>query len=334
MDTIVSESTLVNPTTSLKNLDVSKPTVVEMISEESFKKFIPSGIKVRVNIPVFRATNRAMFAINVDGFIPQFNLGEDSVVQFYRNFFPVQVFENSIGNVEIYQEQVNVPIQTQYIAHRFFAGHVNVGIRVTSNTSQTGTFMITQASTCLRNYYHNTENYRGLRFLNTSIEGSDYAVDSFILGDLSINRNWGITTVGKGVLPKIDLAQKLWYMHSSYNTSPSQTALLNHMPYVEQFAEDWLFFTPITNIPNQNGGQVDFEIFFDYSNVEFYVPMLPILALPNVNTDQQVLNFSSTFKDKAGTIGRSDFVYGFSPPPTQLINFTDEEEEISSKDQP
>lgn len=335
MDTVISEPTQVNPTTAIKSTDQSKPSVVEMITEQSFRKYIPTGIKVRVNVPIARNTNRAIFAINVDGFIPQYNLGSGMVTQAYRNFFPVQSFDYSRSFVEIYQEQINLPIQSHYVMNRFFSGHVNVGIRATSNTSQTGTFMITQASTCLRNYYAANEIYTGLRFLNTSIEGGDYAVDSFILGDLSINRNWGITTVGKNILPKVDLAQKLDYMFNYQGTASQQNTLRNK-PYIEQFAEDWLFFTPITNIPNQNGGQIDFEIYFDYSNVEFYMPMLPLLALPNLNTSDQILDYGRTFNNKNSSITRNDFVYGFRNTTTLLVNtdtdkYEEEEDNLSSK---
>uniref|UniRef100_A0AAU8JNL0 Structural protein 3 n=1 Tax=Chipolycivirus sp. TaxID=2809300 RepID=A0AAU8JNL0_9VIRU len=311
MDTIISQPQETNPTTTIKSTDKSLPSVLTNIDEQSFKKFIPSGIKVRVNVPVLRTTNRAIFAINIDGFIPQFNLGDISINTIFRNLFPVQVFENAIDYVTIFQEQLNIPIQTHYICHRLFSGSVNVGIRVTSNTTQTGTFMITQASTCIRNYYRNATPYRGLKFLNTSEEGTDYAVDSFVLGDLSINRNWGISTIGKPNLPKTDLAQKLWYLYSKQSSLVSDSNLLIDSPFLEQFTEDWLFFTPITNIPNQNGGQIDFEIFFDYSNITFYMPMLPYLALPNLNSDQQILNFSQTFNDRDGSINRNDFVYGF-----------------------
>jgi len=312
MDTIISQPSQLTPTTNLKSSDISRPSVAINIDDHSFKKFVPTGIKVRVNVPVQRVNNRAIFAINIDGFIPQFNLADGFVTPAYRNLFPVQVFENAIDYVSVFQEQLNIPIQTHYICHRLFSGHVNVGIRVTSNTSQTGTFMITQASSCIRNYYRNSTNYRGLKFLNTSEEGTDYAVDSFILGDLSINRNWGITTVGKQNLPKTDLAQKLYYMFQRQTANATTAELIRDQPYLEQFMEDWLFFTPITNIPNQNGGQIDFEIFFDYSNVTFYMPMKPYLALPNLNTDQQILNFSATFNNNNGNIVRTAYVYGFS----------------------
>jgi len=328
MDTIISQPQQVNTTTNIKSSDTSKPSVLINIDDQAFKKFMPTGIKVRVNVPVQRVGNRAIFAINVDGWIPQFNLADAFVNTAYRNFFPVQVFENAINYVEIFQEQLNIPIQTHYISHRLFSGHVNVGIRVTSNTSQTGTFMITQASTCIRNYYRNTTNYRGLKFLNTSEEGTDYAVDSFILGDLSINRNWGISTIGKPNLPKTDLAQKLYYMRQRQNALANNEQLLIDQPYLEQFTEDWLFFTPITNIPNQNGGQIDFEIFYDYSNVTFYMPMKPYLALPNLNTGQQILNFSATFNDKDAGILRQDYVYGFS---TALDSTLEEKQRTDDK---
>jgi len=63
MDTIISQPSQLTPTTNLKSNDISKPSVAINIDDHSFKKFVPTGIKVRVNVPVQRANNRAFLLL-------------------------------------------------------------------------------------------------------------------------------------------------------------------------------------------------------------------------------------------------------------------------------
>jgi hypothetical protein len=171
-------------------------------------------------------------------------------------------------------------------------------MRVQSNTTQSGSFMVTQANTVMRNYYKNNETYTGLKFLNSSNQGTDYAMNSFFLGDLSINRNWSISPMAQSTLSRTDLAFKLSKLDqiAQNSTLPQDIRTLN--PFLSQFTEDWLLFTPLADLPNANGNQITFEIFFDYSDIQFYTPMLPLIASTNTDFNKQILNVSATIFNK------------------------------------
>ena len=294
MDTYVSTDSLQTPTNVIKNLDNQTTQSLTIINEKDFRKFVPSGWKVVIDLPLARTTNRAIFAINIDGYMPYWNLSNDFYMAALKNLAPVQAFPHSLGYVHIYHEQITVPIMTMYTAHRVIAGNVKVGLRVQGNTTQSGSFLVTQASTCIRNYTRNTEIYTGLRFINSSDQGTDYAMESFFLGDLSINRNWSISPMAKNTLPRVDLAMKLDYLDKLTRSARTTNDLLDHGPFLNQFTEDWLFFTPLAALPNNNANQITFEVFFDYTDVQFYTPLLPFLSSANVNSNNQVLDVTGT----------------------------------------
>jgi hypothetical protein len=299
MDTYVSQAQLQTPTNVLKNLDRQSAQSMVLSEEKDFKKFLPSAWKVVVDLPLERVTNRAIFAINISGYMPYWNLADPFYPTALKNLAPIQAFSHSLDYVHIYHEQTTLPIQTMYTSHRSYTGNVGVGLRVQGNTAQSGSFMVTQANTCVRNYYRVAENFNGLRFLNSSDEGTDYAMESFFLGDLSINRNWSITTMSQSTLPTEDLAFKLSELERlSYN--PNTTGdLTTTAPFTNQFTEDWLLFTPLADLPNANGNQITFELFYDYSNVQFNTMMLPYLASCNTDSTKQILNVSASINNRA-----------------------------------
>lgn len=298
MNSLISQPSLQKPTDVIKQLDMQPAQSMVIIGDSDFKKFVPSGWKVKVDIPLERTSNRAIFAINIDGFQPYWNLSDGFYPNALKNLAPVQAFGHSLDYIHVYHEQVTLPIMTMYHSHRAFAGNVKVGLRVQSNTSQSGSFMVTQANTVMRNYYRNNEVFKGLRFLNSSNQGTDYAMNSFFLGDLSINRNWSISPMAQSTLSRTDLAHKLSRIEqiAHLTAAPQDIGGLN--PFLSQFTEDWLLFTPLADLPNANGNQITFEIFFDYSDIQFYTPMLPLLASTNVNFNDQILNVSATIHNR------------------------------------
>lgn len=310
MDTYVSTDSLQTPTNVIKNVDSQTTQSIVQLSDADFRKFLPAGIKAVIDLPLARATNRAIFAINIDGFIPYWNLGNSFYPAALKNLFPVQAFPYSLSYVHIYHEQITLPIMTMYHAHRVIAGNVKVGLRVQGNTTQSGSFMVTQSSTSIRHFYRNTETYTGLKFINSSDQGTDYAMESFFLGDLSINRNWSIAPMSKNTLSRVDQAMKLNYLDNMCRTARATNDLDKYGPFLNQFTEDWLLFTPLADLPNQNSNQITFEVFYDYSDVQFYTPLLPFLASANVNISNQVLDVSKTLigtnftnKDQAVWVG-------------------------------
>jgi hypothetical protein len=301
MDTYVSQPGIQTPTNVIKNLDAQPVQSMVIIEEKDFKKFVPSGWKVIVDLPLKRVNNRAIFAIDISGFQPYWNLNDSFYPTALKNLAPVQAFESALDYVHIQHEQVTLPIISMYHSHRAYSGNVKVGLRVQSNTTQSGSFMVTQINTAARNYYRNTEVFKGLRFLNASAEGTDYAMSSFFLGDLSINRNWSITPMSQNILPEIDLAHKLSLLEQYMKVGQLPQDLTTLNPFVTQFTEDWLAFMPLSDLPNNNSNQITFEIFFDYSDIQFYTPMLPFLASTNTDSDKQILNVSATINNRSFT---------------------------------
>lgn len=105
--------------------------------------------------------------------------------------------------------------------------------------------------------------------------------------------------MSQSTLPTEDLAFKLSELERlSYN--PNTTGdLTTTAPFTNQFTEDWLLFTPLADLPNANGNQITFELFYDYSNVQFNTMMLPYLASCNTDSTKQILNVSASINNRA-----------------------------------
>lgn len=305
-----------NPTLMLKGIENTSIPEIQEVSSSDFQKFVYTGIKVVINTPVVRNSRNAIFAVNLDGFIPNDILSSNAVwSNVNRNLFPVQVFSEFLSNVSVLQEQVALPVQMLYLSHRFIAGSIGVGIRVTSNTSQSGNFLISQATGVKRDFYEASEIYTGLRFINQSYNTSDYSVNNFLVADVSLNRNISIVTNKKDPLKVMDLPQKIKTLYGGYRNRVNFTDIWTRNMFESQFLEDWLLFGLLSNFPNQNSNQVTVDFFFDFSRVQFYVPMSPIIpSIPN-DPNRQILNYSSTFNNNgARTRDNAVWIPGVPPP--------------------
>lgn len=295
MDRIITGPPIVSPTLALKQPDIPNIPDVQNLSDPDFLKFVDSGIYVVIDTPLVKNSRNSLFAINVDGFIPLWNTSDTVSARVFKNFFPVQVLPSALSFVKVFQEMIALPQQFLYASHRKIRGSVGVGLRVTSNTGQAGNFSISQGSGLLRQFYRNSENYAGLRFLNTSYNGGDFSPSNFILADVSLNRNVSITTTKRECVQYLDLPQKIRMF--GLNEQPSNTLadLHNINVRASQFLEDWLFFSILGNFPNQNQNQVTIRIFFDFSQVEFETPMLPVVPSVPTSPEKQILAYSTTF---------------------------------------
>lgn len=299
MDTYTTETSIQSPTNVIRPVDTSPQQIIKPISEADFKRFVPSGWKVEMDLPLKKTTNQAIFGINIDGYMPYWNLSDSFYPTALRNLAPVQICRGAMEFVRVYHEQVTVPAMTYYMSHRAFAGNVKIGIRIQSNTTQSGSFIVSQASTVARNYYKDSATYEGLAFMNSSTETIDYAVNSFVIGDLSINRNWSITPMAQPTLPVVDLSYKLARLNElCKKASPSVNYLKDMEVFAHQFTEDWLLFAPQADLPNQNSNQLVMEIFFDYSNIQFYTPLPMFISSTNALRNKQILRVSETINHK------------------------------------
>jgi len=281
---------LANPTMMLKSVDLSSIPEINFASEADFRNFVPTGLSVTVNLPIIKNSRSALFGVNIDGFIPPWNSSNNFWNTALKNLFPIQPFENSIEFVKVKQEMSMMPAQALYLSHRVIGGNVGVGVRLTSNTGQSGNILVSQASGVVKRQYNANTQYTGMSFLNTSIAPIDYSYNSFMLADVSLNRNVSITPIRRDPVIQTDLALKISKM---IETTHGLSGTLANI-YSSQFQEDWLLFGIVSDMANQNANQLNFTFFFDYTNVQFYYPMLPIISTPPDNFERQILETTFT----------------------------------------
>lgn len=286
-NTVEASEPLSNTTMMLKGLDISSNPDIQIINEMDFKKYVYTGYKVVIKTPLVKDSERALFTINLDGFIPSWNFSSGTWGMVQKNLAAVQPLTLSGDAVRVYQEQLMLPVQHLYYSNRFTSGKVNVGIRVTSNTSQSGNFFIAQGTSMVRRYATVSELYSGVRFANASSRITDYSVNNFALVDASLNRQFSVKTTRRNPTKVQDMMKKIVETSSlNYGSIPD---ILRANVIASQFAEDHLLIGLLGDLPNQNANEITLSIFFDYSEVNFHVPVLPIIpAFPTDPTKTQL----------------------------------------------
>jgi len=290
MDTDVSTIQNEVPLVTQKPMIAESIQINELSYEDLTKRFIYSGYTVHVPVPAGKVTSQAWWGINLEGFIPPYN--STHFVPWSCNHAAVQLTNTGVSVPGLYvtQEMIAPPVMSQFISNRFISGQVGVGIRITSQTAQSGNFMVSQASGLARRFYSDGETYSGLRSFNSSLVPNDYMVGSFAIFDVSLNRQFSITGIRRALNKVTDFAFKL---HNTRGPLSPQPLVLSSM-----MAEDWLLFTPMSSLVNSTPNTINLAIFFDYSKVQFYTPMYPILSLPPFDRGLSILNFSSSFNNK------------------------------------
>jgi len=306
-----------NPTLIIKGEENMIVPEVKEISEEDFKRFIPTGIRVEISIPLAKNSNGAILGCNIDGFLPMWNYADDDYRNLIRSTFPVQPTPNALNYVNVYWDQVDIPIQTFYRCHRAFSGNVNIGLRVSSNTTQTGNIAISQLTAGTRKYFYGNEPWTGLNFWNSSTAGLAYAQSSFTLADMSLIRNISITPKRRNNMPFQDQAQKLDYIYRQKLPVDSVTYITKENMFVNQHAEDWLLFTPLSTFPAAQGGIISIEFFFDYTMVQFHAPLLPYPALANKANNRDIMRVTDSLKLPANQMTKGNFL--FAPYDTRAV---------------
>jgi len=303
-----------NPTTALlKTSPLTPCPEIETISDADLRNFISTGITVKIPTPFTKISTSALFGVNVDGFIPPYNIRSTkagSPTPIFMNLFPIQPTEDGLRlNLIIVQEMSQLPPIINFLSHRFISGNIKIAVRVSSNTALTGNFIVTQGSGMVRDFYTNGQGetnavpYRGLRFLNSSDSGIDYAPGSFTNLDVSLNRNLSITPIRRDVTQKTDLPRKFNFICTS-NLKQNKMQVVDYNIQASQFVEDWLLFTPVSDFAGIAANQLSFTFYFDYSGCNFYTPMLAMMPFPpqNDSTDpanrREIFDFTATFKDK------------------------------------
>lgn len=314
-----------NPTTALLKTSPFTPIPeIKTISDADLRNFISTGITVKIPTPFTKISTSALFGVNIDGFIPAYNMRSpkhDSPSPIFMNLFPVQPTEDGLRlNIIIVQEMAQLPPIINFLSHRFISGNIKIAVRVSSNTALTGNFIVTQSSGVVRDFYTNSQGetnatpYKGLRFLNSSDSGIDYAPGSFTNLDVSLNRNLSITPIRRDVTQKTDLARKFDFVCFS-NLKQTRAQIEHYNIQASQFVEDWLLFTPVADFAGIAANQLSFTFYYDYSACNFYTPMLAMMPFPPQNdpTDpanrREIFDFTATFKDKYSDLPISDWKF-------------------------
>lgn len=271
---------------------------IETKQESLFDRVVDSGYTATINTPVLRNNKNAIVGVNLCGFIPDFTLKDPYWSQMQRNMAAVQAFPNSANFVHIEQDMQILPVMHAMYSHRLCSGTINVILRISSNTSQTGNIIISQQSGLIPKLYTVNENYQGARFQNDGHYTADPMICNFTIPDVSLIRQVGIRTVFRQPVEVVDIQKKIFEFSS--NTPPSVDAM-------SQFPEDWLMIGIVSNLPDSAASQLYIRFLFDYSEVSFIAPMYPMMpAIPH-NPSQQILQYSRTF---VGTTGdRKEMAY-------------------------
>lgn len=283
----------INNPTSIKPIDVEKGPLVEICSDADFMRYVPTGITLRLDVPLAKNSSNYIAAVNVDGLL--FNFWQVAPLVYgtlLANLFPVQLHSALVGHGVVEWEMVAHPIYSMMQSHRYMAGNVRIGVRLTTNVGQTGNLIVSQGNNLMRYYYEadTTNTYHGVRFINASDKVLDYASSNFLVGDVSLNRNFSITPSQANPNRVLDIMQKVHVL----STLPPRTSnnSLYHAAVATHFSEDWIFISTLTNLPATNGNQLFMTFFFDYSNVIFEEKCRPIISFIPPDINKQILLYS------------------------------------------
>lgn len=301
MNTIAGVSTT-SPTSFIKKIDTVPTPDIQQVDDSAFKRFVYTGYTVTIDLPLVKNSKNPIFGINIDGFNPGYNLGGADVTwaSIQQNLCPVQVLAGVTG-VAVSKEEISNPIDTMYLSHRFMSGNVGIGLRIASNTAQAGNFLVAQGHGMTRGYYRRSEQYAGLRITNSTAYTTDYAMGNFAAMDISLDRTLSITTSRKDPNKVTDLAKKIFYVSNVTGNNAVEQVMAT------QFMEDWILFAPLTTLPNPTPNQLYISVFFDYSNIQFFVPMIPKVSLAPGSVGRQILRWTANFMNRnaaTAAIGR------------------------------
>jgi hypothetical protein len=290
----------------LKTPDSTKPAIEIITDDKIANNFIPTGITVVIPTNLAKVNSEAIFACNIDGFIPFLNTTYNRP-SLWKNLFPIQVTRtgNNIAGLRVIYEFLQMPVQMKYMSYRYVSGNVKVGIRISSQTGQIGNWYVTQMRAASRLFYNASTGYEGLKFCNASFNSVDYSPSSFTIADLSLNRNLSITPCRTNPLIKQDMAKKLVDVYRFDHDSPSD----QYSTMTNQHAEDWLLFEPVMNLSGQTASEVFMTFFFDYSNVNFEERLYPIIPISPRFYDLQMLLYTETFKGQEGKEDYNDWIW-------------------------
>lgn len=265
----------------------------ESTGQDFIKNYIPAGYKVVMNLPLVKASDRALLAINVNGFIPNYHEWHASFSavtnykphqRLYMLMQMIHVVDQGPGTqlhkaIQIKHTLKSIIPMTKMLSYRRISGAIGLGIRISSNTAQTGNLIFTHAAGVIRDWNVLGDKgwqdwtYRGITALNTNFKISNYDQKTFSLDDVSLQRHMSITTNSTNNVGYLDLPYLLATIVEGFPTGS------NYSAFCHQFAEDFLLMGILSDLPVSTTNQLTLEFFVDYSNISFEMPMLIHLVI-------------------------------------------------------
>lgn len=301
---------LINTTSAIKKMEIKSDCDIRNISELDMKKFVYTGWTATITTPMVKNSSNAILAVRTDGWIPCLNK-PPTIQQLEQINLPViqPVYKGPNSNIGILVEQTPLPQMAMMMSNRYMGGSIATGMRITSNTAQSGNLMIVHATGVMRKFNNHlrvpAQPYVGLQMLNSSPNPIDYAPGGFAITDLSINRTCNIVATRRDNMKATDTAQRLLDINTGGVSDPYNLNLI-----YTQFVEDYLLIAPLTDLPTSGGvsNTISISIFYDFSRVQFYEPMLPMIPILNLTEVQQILDWMATFYNKLSVLP-ADYIF-------------------------
>lgn len=285
---------------------------------EMLENMIPSGITLKLNTPIGYQGSKPLFSVNLNGLIlinAMIPLTTGSLSSLYFNTFPVWFepgfYTSSVGSISY--SPVSHPVHSAMLSHRIMRGNVSIGMRITSNTTQSGNIVATRRTAMLRNWKHGAETYNGNEYLNVRPHLEDFTAETFSFTDVSLIRTLLIKSASTNPLP-MDLHHFAFLL--ARNTPTSGVESLKGEGFRQQYLEDIISFGVLTDLPTADVNSLSFYFLFDYSTVTFEFPLLLTLSLPT--SDLMVVDVTGTYysgvpilRSKEKTLEKESLVKSF-----------------------
>lgn len=308
MTEIQTDPTVSTITAKIKKGEKPFPCDIRGVSELDMKRFVYTGWSASIRTPLVKNSNNAILAIRCDGYMPPYIMGNTTQWEALTNFAPIQpIFGGPNANIGINSEVCPLPQFAEILSNRFMAGSVGIGLRITSNTSQQGNLLITQATGVARKFYSSNlafpDPYLGYAIVNGSNSPIDYSSSGFMVADLSLNRTVNIVATRRDNTKATDLVVRTAGMRDNSILAFS-SAKMN--VFLTQFVEDVLLIAPLSDLPGPD--TIHIALFYDFSRVQFYEPMYPMLPIFWTTRTQTLLDYMASFYGKP-YVARSLYVF-------------------------
>jgi len=264
-----------------------------------YTNLLPSGWKAVIPIPLIKTSGKPILIIRVDP-MQAMMLELSPPAKATRNdlskifFSPLQQpnFTPSVLNrdIKIMYEAVPCEHYHKQLSHRIMRGTVDMVLRISANTSMTGSFMITEHQDVERDYRNSTAfvttdgvlKYVGYTSVNQPLIASTTYGSNNATNDLSLTRHFEFRTQASCAQKYRD-TYMAWDMIS---TAEAATALRNS----NILKENVVTFTPLTDITAPETSQITVTLFWDFSKVEYLSPLLPVWPYMNIKTMAEYAN--------------------------------------------